>query len=56
MAAQRWWITLTDDQYGYMYAEKKPLPFDRVTIWVQVPPATRPHQVTGNVSKVWDGN
>lgn len=47
----RWWITLLDGTYGYLWADAKPLPGDRVTIFVTQPDGTR-IKVTGQVSKV----
>lgn len=32
---QRYWITLISGDYGYLFAEKKPLPGTWVTIWVE---------------------
>lgn len=56
MAAQRWWVTLEDDYYGYLYSEEKPKMFDWVTIWTVIPPATRPVKHYGKIMRVWDGN
>lgn len=51
----RYWIILVEnDQYGYMWAMKKPLPFEKVTITVATD--KRPKKVTGRVSKVLSGN
>ncbi|QPB09037.1 hypothetical protein CPT_Metamorpho_300 [Klebsiella phage Metamorpho] len=48
---QRYWITLISGEYGYMYAEKKPLPGTWVTIFSEQWDGTVV-QVRGRVSRV----
>lgn len=47
----RYWVTLLDGTYGYLWADAKPLPGDRVTIFVILEDEER-IKVTGQVSKV----
>ena len=48
---QRYWITLVSGDYGYMFAEKKPLPGTWVTILVENSDGSK-HEVYGRVSRV----
>ena len=49
---QRYWITLISGEYGYLFAEKKPLPGTWVTICVENIDGSK-HEVYGRVSRVW---
>ncbi|BBC78052.1 Hypothetical protein KNT65_gp004 [Escherichia phage EcS1] len=47
----RWWITLVDGSYGYLWADNQPLTGDLVTITVTKADGSRV-KVTGQVSRV----